>query len=109
MGAVIGPIILGIFISILGFSNMKGNISSIHWYHRKRITEENRLPFGRMIGLGTIICGVSIVIFGCLSLVAEKTQINIFTIIGAVIVVVGLVVGLALSLYAMIKYNKGIF
>lgn len=109
MGAVIGPIILGIFISILGFSNMKGNISSIHWYHRKRITEENRLPFGRMIGLGTIICGVSIVIFGCLSLVAEKTQILIFTIIGAVIVVVGLVVGLALSLYAMIKYNKGIF
>ena len=109
MGAVIGPIILGIFISVLGFSNMKGNISSIHWYHRKRITEENRLPFGRMIGLGTIICGISIVIFGCFSFVAEKTQIDLFSIIGAVIVVVGLVIGLALSLYAMIKYNKGIF
>ena len=109
MGAVIGPIILGIFISILGFSNMKGNISSIHWYHRKRITEENRLPFGRMIGLGTIICGISIAIFGCLSLAAYKTQIDLFTIIGAVVVVVGLVIGLALSLYAMIKYNKGVF
>ena len=109
MGAVIGPIILGIFISVLGFSNMKGNISSIHWYHRKRITEENRLPFGRMIGLGTIICGISIVILGCFSFVAEKTQIDLFSIIGAVIVVVGLVIGLALSLYAMIKYNKGIF
>lgn len=109
MGAVIGPIILGVFISILGFSNMKGNISSVHWYHRKRITEENRLPFGRMIGLGTIICGVSLVVFGGFSFVAEKTQIDIFTIIGAVIVVVGFVIGLALSLYAMIKYNKGIF
>ena len=109
MGAVIGPIILGVFISILGFSNMKGNISSVHWYHRKRITEENRLPFGRMIGLGTVICGVSLVVFGCFSFVAEKTQIDIFTIIGAVLVVVGLVIGLALSLYAMIKYNKGIF
>ena len=109
MGAVIGPIILGIFITVLGFSNMKGNISSIHWYHRKRITEENRLPFGRMIGLGTIICGISIVILGCFSFVAEKTQIDLFSIIGAVIVVVGLVIGLALSLYAMIKYNKGIF
>lgn len=109
MGAVIGPIILGIFISVLGFSNMKGNISSIHWYHRKRITEENRLPFGRMIGLGTIICGISIMIFGCFSFVAEKTQIDLFSIIGAVIVVAGLVIGLALSLYAMIKYNKGIF
>lgn len=48
-------------------------------------------------------------IYGCLSFVAEKTQIDIFTMIGAVIVVIGLVVGLALSLYAMIKYNKGIF
>ena len=109
MSDVIGPIIIGIFISILGVSNMKGNISSIHRYHRKRITDENRLPFGRMIGLGTIICGVSIVIFGCLSFAAVKTQIDLFAIIGTVIVVVGLVIGIALSLYAMIKYNKGIF
>lgn len=109
MGAAIGPIILGIFISILGFSNMKGDISSVHWYHRTRITEENRSSFGRMIGLGTIICGVSIVIFGCLSFVAAKTQIDFFTTIGAVIVGMGLVIGLALILYAMIKYNKGIF
>ena len=109
MNDVIGPIILGAFISILGFSNMKGNISSIHWYHRKRITEENRLPFGRMIGLGTVICGVSLVVFGCLSFVSEKTQIDIFTTLGSVVVSVGLVIGLALSLYAMIKYNKGIF
>lgn len=109
MDAVIGPVILGIFISILGFSNMKGNLSSIHWYHRKRITEENRLPFGRMIGLGTVICGVSLVVFGCFSLVSEKTKIDIFTTVGSVVAVVGLVIGLVLSLYAMIKYNKGIF
>lgn len=108
MGAVIVPIVLGIFSLILGFSNMKGNISSIHWYHRKRITEENRLPFGKMVGLGTIICGVSLVVFGCLSFVAMKTQIDLLTIISSVIVV-GLVIGVTLSLYAMIKYNKGIF
>lgn len=109
MDAVIGPIILGVLISIFGFSNMKGNISSVHWYHRKRITEENRLPFGRMVGLGTIICGVSIMFFGCLSFIAVKTQIDIFTIFGSVIVIIGLIIGLTLCLYAMIKYNKGIF
>ncbi len=109
MGSGIGPMILGVFLSILGFFNMKGNISSVHCYHRKRITEENRLPFGRMIGLGTIICGVSLVIFGCLTFVAEKTQTELFIILGAVIVVIGLVTGLALSLYAMMKYNKGVF
>ena len=38
MGDVIGPVILGIIISILGISNMKGNISSLHWYHRQRVS-----------------------------------------------------------------------
>lgn len=109
MSAVIVPVVLGIFISILGFSNMKGNISSVHWYHRTRVTEENRLPFGRMIGLGTIIIGASIVIFACLTFAAQQTQIELFTIIGSVIVIIGIVIGLALSLYAMLKYNKGIF
>ncbi|MDO4750298.1 MAG: hypothetical protein Q4A39_05610 [Eubacteriales bacterium] len=109
MGTAIGPVIIGMILSILGLSNMKGNISSVHWYHRKRVTEENRLPFGRMIGLGTVICGFSLVIFGCLSFAAEKTQIDIFIIIGSVILVVGLVTGLAMSLYAIIKYNKGVF
>ena len=109
MDAVIGPIILGVFISMLGVFNMRGNISSIHWYHRKRVTEKDRLPFGRMVGLGTVICGVSIAVFGCLSFATEKTRLDFFTVIGSVVVIVGLATGLALSLYAMIKYNKGIF
>ena len=109
MGEVIGPIIIGIIISIFGFFNMKGNISSVHWYHRSRVTEENRLPFGKMIGLGTIIIGIGIAIFGCLNLVAQQTQKEIFVTIGAVVVTISILVGLALSFYAMIKYNKGIF
>lgn len=109
MDAVIVPVVLGIIITVLGVSNRKGNISSIHWYHRKRVTEEDRLPFGKMVGLGTIICGVSLTIFGCLTFVAEKTQTELFTLIGSGIVVVGLAAGLALSLYAIMKYNKGLF
>ena len=109
MDSAIVPAILGIIICILGISNRKGNISSIHWYHRKRITEETRLPFGELVGLGTIICGAALIVFGGLSFVAEITENNLFKLIGAVIVVLGLGVGLALSLYAMIKYNKGIF
>ena len=109
MGSVIGPIILGILISTLGFSNMKGNLSSVHWYHRTRVTEENRLPFGRMIGLGTIIIGASVVAFGCLAFITEKTQNEAFIMIGSMIVIIGIVIGLAISFYAMFKYNKGIF
>lgn len=109
MGSVVGPISLGILISILGFFNMKGNIASVHWYHRTRVTEENRLPFSRMIGLGTIIIGVSIIAFGCLAFLTEITQKNLFQLIGAVVVVVGIAIGLAMSFYAMFKYNKGVF
>ena len=45
---------LGLLVSILGIINMTGNISSLHWYHRQRVTEENRKPFGKLVGLGNI-------------------------------------------------------
>ncbi len=103
------PVILGIVILLIGISNMKGNISSIHSYHRKRVTEENRIPFGRMVGIGTVICGASLIIFGALTFVADKIQSNLLIIISSVLLIIGLIAGLGLSFYAMIKYNKGIF
>lgn len=109
MDSAIYTVIFGILIILLGISNIKGNISSVHWYHRKRITDENRLSFGKTIGLGTVICGVSLVIFGCLVYVAQKTQAEIFMTIGYVIIIIGIISGIVLSFYAMFKYNKGIF
>lgn len=109
MNAFIGTVVLGALIILLGISNRKGNISSLHWYHRKRVTEENRLPFGKLVGLGTIICGASLLIFGAFSFAAEKSQNELVGIIGSAILVAGVVIGLALNFYAMIKYNKGIF
>ena len=109
MDSAFGPVILGVFIIILGLSNMKGDISSVHRYHRSRVSEDDKLPFGRMIGAGTIICGVSLMISGCLSLLAETLHVEVFTLAGSVILITGLAAGLLLSFYAMIKYNKGIF
>ena len=100
---------LGLLISILGIINMTGNISSLHWYHRQRVTEENRKPFGKLVGLGTLIIGVAMIIFGALFLIFEKTQIDVFVIIGTVELIVGIAVGTVISFYAMMKYNKGIF
>lgn len=71
---------LGILISILGIINMTGNISSLHWYHRQRVTEENRKPFGKLVGLGTLIIGIAMVIFGILFSIFEQTQLDIFVI-----------------------------
>ncbi len=100
---------LGILVSVLGIINMTGNISTIHWYHRKRVSEENVKPFGKLVGSGTLIMGIAFVIFGILKLISEQMELDVLLIIGTVEIIVGIVVGMGLSLYAMIKYNKGIF
>ena len=89
--------------------NTKGNIRSVHWYHRQRVSAENILPFGRAVGAGMIIIGASIVQFGIMSIVSEALKHAIFALIGSIILVIGVIVGLAFNIYAMIKYNKGIF
>ena len=103
------PGILGVILIVLGIMNMKGNISSLHRYHRQRVTEEDRKPFGKLVGLGTLIIGIALVISGILFWISEVTATELWLIVGCVITVVGIVVGLVLSFYAMIKYNKGIF
>ena len=100
---------LGILVSILGIINMTGNISSLHWYHRQRVTEENRKPFGKLVGLGTLIIGLSMIVFGILFLIFEQTQLQAFVIIGVIELIVSIIVGMFVSFYAMKKYNGGIF
>lgn len=103
------PVIIGLILIIIGISNTRGNISTIHSYHRKRVSEEDRLPFGRLAGAGTITIGTSIIAMGGLSFAAEYLNNGIYTTIGYAVLIAGLVIGLGLSFYAMIKYNKGIF
>jgi small-conductance mechanosensitive channel len=109
MGAYIGPLIIGIICIILGIVNMRGNISSLHSYHRRRVSPENALPFGRLVGLGTIIIGIAIIMYGTLSTLALLLEKELLSTVGMVVMGIGLVVGLLISFYAMEKYNGGIF
>lgn len=109
MAGSIVTFLVGVICIILGVSNMRGNISSLHSYHRHRVSEADRLPFGKQVGLGTVIVGVGIIIFSILSAVTLHTERNIYIIIGTGVLIFGILVGLFLSFKAMIKYNKGIF
>ena len=109
MEAFIAVSVFGLLISILGMINMTGNISSLHWYHRQRVTEENRKPFGKLVGLGTLIIGLSMIVFGVLFLIFEKTQLTAFVVIGVIELIVSIIVGMIISFYAMKKYNGGLF
>ncbi len=95
-------LVLGLFIAVTGIINMTGNISTIHSYNRRKVTEEDASKYGKAIGLGTLIIGVSLVIAFVLTVLNLEITIP-FVIIPAI------VIGLAFILYAQFKYNKGIF
>lgn len=109
MTAFIVSALVGVLCIILGISNMMGNINSLHSYHRQRVREEDRIPFGRLVGLGTIIIGIGVILMSGLSAVTVYTENEIYTWIGMGIMAVGFVVGSSIAFYGMIKYNKGIF
>ena len=100
---------VGVVCILLGISNMRGNISSLHSYHRSRVSEEDRIPFGKQVGLGTIIVGIGIIVFSVLSSVTLYTENDIFILVGTAVLIIGIILGLVISFRAMIKYNKGIF
>lgn len=105
----ITTIAVGILVMVLGIINMTGNISSLHSYHRHRVAEEDKKPFGKLVGLGTLIIGVGLMAFGALMFALESTGVQMLSIMAPVVLVVSIVVGLAISFYAMKKYNGGIF
>ena len=109
MFAFITVLALGILICVLGIVNTMGNISSLHSYHRHRVTEENRKPFGKLVGLGTLIIGLSMIVFAILFFIFEQTQLEALVIIGVIELILGIVAGTIVSFYAMKKYNGGIF
>ena len=109
MGGNIVAFLVGVVCVILGLSNMQGNISSLHSYHRQRVSEEDRVPFGKQVGLGTMLIGIGVIVFSIFSTVALYTANDIFVFIGTAVLILSIVAGLIISFKAMIKYNKGIF
>lgn len=98
MGEFIIQIIIGLIIMIIGILNMKGNISLLHSYHRKRVKKEDIIPFEKKIGIGSIIIGITIILAGVFTILNYTHISNVV-----------LSIGITIIFYAMFKYNKGIF
>ena len=109
MGENIVSLILGMVLIAVGVSNRKGNISMLHSYHRKRVAEENRLPLGKKVGMGMYLTGAALMLNGGLLIAAEQYQMEVLETVAMVVLGVGLVSGLGLCLFAINKYNKGLF
>ena len=101
--------VVGLILIVIGIGNTKGNINSLHGYHRKRVREEDRIPFGKLVGTGTILIGIGAMVNGVLSFLAQAMEKQSLADMGQIIMIVGIVIGLGISFFGMIKYNKGIF
>jgi len=93
---------LGAILTALGIFNMCGNIGSIHWYNRRKVTKENQKAYCMLIGLGTLVVGIGLI-------AAAIVQAFVGIELSSIIMVLGILVGLTLILIAQFKYNRGLF
>ena len=94
-------LVLGICISVLGIVNIRGNISTIRSYNRRKVKEEGVPKYGKAAGTGTLIMGISLVLAYIAAFWNESMM--------PYIVFSAVIIGLAFILYGQIKYNHGIF
>lgn len=94
-------LVFGLFLSALGIMNRKGDISTIHLYNRRRVSREDAPKYGRAVGTGTLIIGVSFVLAFAASFLSEALI--------PLLVLPAVAVGLGFILYGQFKYNHGIF
>ena len=106
---IVVPILVGALCIVIGILNRKGNISMLHSYHRSRVSEEDRLPFGKRVGLGMIVIGVTVIVNGIFIGLSEFLVNETLSYIGIVIMAIGMIIGITIAFRAMKKYNKGIF
>ena len=102
-------LIIGIGFIFIGASNLRGNIKMLHSYHRDRVKEEDKKPLGKIVGLGMIIIAVAIMINGVLTFLSTALNNWVLEAVGLGVLIVGLAVGLGLTIYAIKKYNGKIF
>ncbi|MBQ2865758.1 MAG: helix-turn-helix transcriptional regulator [Clostridia bacterium] len=93
---------LGVICVLLGIFNMRGNISSIHWYNRRKVTKENQKAYCTFIGLGTLTVGAAVIAGAVVQALGHMAA-------SGLLIGVGVLVGLIFILYAQFKYNRGLF
>jgi hypothetical protein len=95
-------LVLGIFVFIFGILNLQGYVTFIH---KQWIEEKTKKIYSRLMGIGCLLIGGALMMFAGCSLLAQNEQLYL---VGSLVVVILIVVGLGLCLYAMIRYNKSI-
>ncbi len=78
---------------------IKEDLTVLHDYHSNKLSEENKKAFCTIMGVGLILVGAGIAIYGIL--LSFSPSIKVLIPMAA-----GFVIGLVMMVYAILKYNK---
>ena len=94
-----GAVILGVGIAVF-----RGRTNLIHDYHQENVKPEDRLRYGRAMGVGLLVLAAALLSSGILALcLTEGSKIPLLALFG------GIAVSIVLLIRAQRKYNGGIF
>ena len=92
--------ILALVFIVLGYLIWKKEkISLLHDYHYNRVSPENKKAFCTMSGLGVILIGLGILITAII-IAATNSSLSFLAF------AIGFLIGLALLIFAGMKYNR---
>ena len=109
IGGVITCWVVGATCIVLGIINMCGNINTLHAYHRKRVRPEDVKTLGKLVGIGTILCGAGVISLGSGMLAFDLTSNNIYMTLSYISFGILMGGGIITTLVSICKYNKGLF
>lgn len=99
-------VMVGILCCVIGVMNIMGNVSTIKWRQRRYVAEEDLAAFGKLVGVGTVAIGVAILLFSLFQGIATAIASPLLELIGAILLLIGAAIGVALTMYATFKYNR---
>ena len=106
MVAVIVVFCIGALTLALGIFNYHGNLSTLRAYHRRCASQEEKNPFERKQGPGMIVLGASIIVHGVFLTISIYTKMRVFFWCGIAVFVGGILAGIGLGVYGLVRYRK---
>lgn len=106
MGTAIISAVLGIACIILGCFTAKGKGIALLLLRRKRISEENLIPFGKQYSIALFVFGTAIILFGAVGFFSLQYRSESLIHIASIIGHSGMIGCLVISAGAINKYVR---
>ncbi|MBQ2755887.1 MAG: DUF3784 domain-containing protein [Oscillospiraceae bacterium] len=96
--------LVGLAFVWCGIAIYRGGTDLIHSYHQTRVKDKS--AYGKAFGKSMLVIAVGMLASGIINVCGSS---EVFMIVAVVVLVVGIVTGLACIVAVQMKYNKGIF